>query len=248
MHIHLPKPLHGWRAFFGEVGVIVLGILIALTLEQMIETIHENKIAGEARDAVKAEVRENLWWLELRGQREPCVRRRLGELDDLLARARRGASTPLVRYLGTLPHAKITTLRWEANSEAGRASLFSADEQRTLGNMYYTTEQFREAEDQEEIIWSKMRFIQGLQQLTPLDVHDLAIFLAEAHYQNWIVLLALHRAHQWAERMHLAAANPVSVEIMKPSQEQICQPLTAPLVASDSDSGPDAFAQPGDMP
>ena len=30
MHFHLPKPLHGWREFAGEVGVIVLGVLIAL--------------------------------------------------------------------------------------------------------------------------------------------------------------------------------------------------------------------------
>ena len=33
MHIHLPKPLHGWRAFLGEVGIIVLGVLIALAAE-----------------------------------------------------------------------------------------------------------------------------------------------------------------------------------------------------------------------
>ncbi|HLY07323.1 MAG TPA: hypothetical protein VKR31_16375 [Rhizomicrobium sp.] len=30
MHFHLPKPLHGWRAIFGEVGFIVFGVLIAL--------------------------------------------------------------------------------------------------------------------------------------------------------------------------------------------------------------------------
>ena len=30
MHVHLPKPLHGWRAFFGEIGVIVIGVLTAL--------------------------------------------------------------------------------------------------------------------------------------------------------------------------------------------------------------------------
>jgi hypothetical protein len=23
MHIHLPKPLHGWRAFAGEVGIVL---------------------------------------------------------------------------------------------------------------------------------------------------------------------------------------------------------------------------------
>jgi hypothetical protein len=85
---------------------------------------------------------------------------------------------------------------------------------------------------------------QGLQQLTPLDIHDLGIFLAEARYQNWIVLLSLHRAQQWAQRMHLAPANAGQVENFKPSEVQICQKLTAPLVPS----GSDAFAEPGDMP
>ena len=30
MHVHLPKPIRGWRAFVGEVGIIAHGVLIAL--------------------------------------------------------------------------------------------------------------------------------------------------------------------------------------------------------------------------
>jgi hypothetical protein len=37
MHVHLPKPLHGWREFAGEVGIIVLGVLIALAADSLIE-------------------------------------------------------------------------------------------------------------------------------------------------------------------------------------------------------------------
>ena len=37
MHIHLPKPVHGWREFGGEVGIIVLGVLLALAAEALIE-------------------------------------------------------------------------------------------------------------------------------------------------------------------------------------------------------------------
>ena len=37
MHVHLPKPLHGWREFAGEVGIIVLGVLIALAAEATVE-------------------------------------------------------------------------------------------------------------------------------------------------------------------------------------------------------------------
>jgi len=36
-HFQLPKPLYGWRALFGEVGVIVLGVLIALGAQQFAE-------------------------------------------------------------------------------------------------------------------------------------------------------------------------------------------------------------------
>ena len=32
MHFHLPKPLHGWREFAGEVAIIVIGVLIALAV------------------------------------------------------------------------------------------------------------------------------------------------------------------------------------------------------------------------
>jgi hypothetical protein len=40
MHVELPKPLHGWRAFAGEVGVIVLGVLIALGAQQFVESLN----------------------------------------------------------------------------------------------------------------------------------------------------------------------------------------------------------------
>ena len=39
MHFHLPKPLHGWREFAGEVGIIVVGVLIALAAEQGVESL-----------------------------------------------------------------------------------------------------------------------------------------------------------------------------------------------------------------
>jgi hypothetical protein len=130
----------------------LLGVLIALGFGQIADAIHESIIAEQAREAVRAEVRENLWWLEVRERQEPCIRRRLAELGDLLARARRGESVPTIQHLGTLAHAKITTLRWQTNAQAGRTSLFSGDEQRLLGNMYYTTEQFWETQQQEEAV------------------------------------------------------------------------------------------------
>ena len=56
MHFHLPKPLHGWRELAGEVGIIVLGVLIALGAEQVVETIHDRYLAREALGHIRAEL------------------------------------------------------------------------------------------------------------------------------------------------------------------------------------------------
>ena len=54
MHFHLPKPLHGWREFAGEVGIIVLGVLIALGFEQVVEDVHWRGEVREAKAALAA--------------------------------------------------------------------------------------------------------------------------------------------------------------------------------------------------
>ena len=59
MHFHLPKPLHGWREFAGEVGIIVFGILIALGAEQVVETVHQKAELHEAEDAMVKELRDD---------------------------------------------------------------------------------------------------------------------------------------------------------------------------------------------
>jgi hypothetical protein len=85
MHIHLPKPLHGWREFAGEVGIIVLGVLLALSAEQAVEWLHWRSEVNDARRALDREVAYNLGALVKRQQEAPCVDRRLREIRALLA-------------------------------------------------------------------------------------------------------------------------------------------------------------------
>jgi hypothetical protein len=59
MHFHLPKPLHGWRAFIGEVGVIVLGVLIALAAGQAVDTLQWHNKIDDAEAAMRLELAED---------------------------------------------------------------------------------------------------------------------------------------------------------------------------------------------
>jgi hypothetical protein len=56
MHLHLPKPLHGWGQFIGEVGIIVLGVLIALGAEQIVGSIHERYLQRQSENSIRREL------------------------------------------------------------------------------------------------------------------------------------------------------------------------------------------------
>ncbi len=78
MHFRLPKPLHGWRAFAGEVGIIVVGVGIALFFEQIVQNSDWNHKVGAAEQAMK---RELLWdnapQLYQRASLQPCINAQL---------------------------------------------------------------------------------------------------------------------------------------------------------------------------
>ena len=54
--MHKPKPIRTWREFFTEIGVIVLGVLIALGLEQAMEALHWSYRVRDAETAMRAEL------------------------------------------------------------------------------------------------------------------------------------------------------------------------------------------------
>ena len=84
MHFHLPKPLHGWRAFAGEVAIIVLGVMIALGAEQVVEDWHWRNEVMDAQRALDREAAYDLGAVEKRQQEVPCIDRRLREIRTLL--------------------------------------------------------------------------------------------------------------------------------------------------------------------
>src|SRR3954469_8161771 len=59
MHFHLPKPLHGWREFAGEVGIIVVGVLIALAGAQVVEKVSWRERVHQAEASMSKELSDD---------------------------------------------------------------------------------------------------------------------------------------------------------------------------------------------
>ena len=81
MHFHLPKPLHGWREFAGEVGIIVVGVLIALGAEQVVETTHWNHAAAAARQSIDEEMQTEYFYAWEMVSAQPCIDRQLQSIE-----------------------------------------------------------------------------------------------------------------------------------------------------------------------
>lgn len=112
MHVHLPKPLHGWRAFIGEVGIIVLGVLIALSAEQLVEMVQWHRRVAEAETAMTKELAEDDGaQAEARISLSPCIARHLGELETALI-AERDRRVPFVPATLVAP----TFRTWDDNA------------------------------------------------------------------------------------------------------------------------------------
>jgi len=56
MEFHKPKPVHNWRDLFKEIGIIVIGVSIALAAEQMVEYFHWRNEVSIARKALQDEI------------------------------------------------------------------------------------------------------------------------------------------------------------------------------------------------
>jgi hypothetical protein len=56
MEIHLPGPIRTFRDFFVHLGIIILGILIALGLEQIVEARHRANIGRETVVSLRSEL------------------------------------------------------------------------------------------------------------------------------------------------------------------------------------------------
>jgi len=116
MHFVLPKPLHGWREFAGEVGIIVIGVLIALGAEQVVESWHWKHQVADFREALDSELSYDLSTYQYRLMQSGCVTARLDQLQHWLNRSRAGFNGPLLGPISMPMRLAPRTSAWQART------------------------------------------------------------------------------------------------------------------------------------
>jgi len=135
MHFHLPKPLHGWRAFIGEVGIIVLGVLIALGAEQAVDDWHWNeKVAVVRKSMLRELANDRARWEEAMTQ-APCASRDIEQLDRWAAGAP-GAAAPRVSLRLDATMFWMHSANWNLATTSQTLDHFPIEEQLAFATLY----------------------------------------------------------------------------------------------------------------
>jgi hypothetical protein len=201
MRFRLPKPLHGWRELAWEVGIIVIGVLIALGAQQIAEGIHDSTVAAATRKDIAGELNSNLMSLKLRERAESCIEKRLSELRVILAQWDETGSFKAPLWVAQTPVIEVELSRYEAALAAGRLALLSGEEQYRMGAVVARIRRFNEVQLDERLVWGKLRALQvGPKRLSVDDRTLIRAALQDASSLDYTVKVSNRQALQMARR------------------------------------------------
>ena len=129
MDIHKPKAAHSIREFLIEIGTIICGILIALGLEQVVEGLRVQREVAETREALNAEIAENVMRAKIAIAENTCS---AAIQVKALARLRGGPKPPMDARAMLLP---LSSSVWDTAHTTGVAHT-PLDEQLRFARFY----------------------------------------------------------------------------------------------------------------
>lgn len=135
MHFHLPKPLHGWRALFGEVGIIVLGVLIALSAEQAVDAWRWHQRVAVIRNSIMRELANDRARWEVDMAWAPCALSEMEQIDRW-AVGPSGAVAPRVSVLLDPKIFWMHSADWALATSSQTLDHFPIEEQLAFATLY----------------------------------------------------------------------------------------------------------------
>jgi hypothetical protein len=220
MEIHKPKPVRSWRELFSEIGIIVLGVSIALAAEQAVETLHNRDRAATARANIRAEIATELGRMNAREATEACVARRLDEVDGLIAASAAGKLPPDALWIGQPVAYIMIDGKYRAAVQSGAVSLFGDQEQAAYAGLYAVFVTYWEQVQEEAKAWGDLRTLEKHPAPSPVLDWQLRSAMQRARIARYSVDLSRENALRTATVIGVTPARARSIPMPSP-----CIPL-----------------------
>jgi hypothetical protein len=227
MHFHLPKPLHGWREFAGEVGIIVVGVLIALGAEQLLQSWHWGRETEATRQALREEAGDNLHAAALRMELSPCIDRRLQEIGAIFADHAAHRPIRLARPIGRPVSYYGSTDTWQVEVASQALSHMPLDEKIRFSTAFSNFQNLNSVLRIEQDSWLRLDVLDAPDQLQDGDWPPLRQAYAQANSLNarlQIIAADVLHSYSLGQKPHELGTDPPEVTA---AIRQFCRPLRA---------------------
>jgi len=225
MEIHKPKPVHSWREFLTEIGVVVLGVCIALAAEQAVEAIHWHNKVVEAQGVIATELAGNLSNSIRRMRTEHCTEQRLDTLAQIVDAASRSGTLPPVGDIGIPPLVQWTSGAWDSVVASQTATHFPRQQLAELAIIYGFVRKADDLNLADAQSWAALHTMVGPGRSLDSSGQDrLRAALSEARYYNRTIAILGLRIVQRMENQ--------DVQFSKDDLNLIDQARTRPLAGS----------------
>jgi len=161
VEFHKPKPVHNWREFLTEIGVVVIGVCIALAAEQTLEWLHWRSQVAEAREIIATELAYSVEGAIIRIRAQPCLERRFDELARVLDTASKSGSLPPVGDIGLPPRNAWRSGAWDSVVASQTATHFPRQQLADISHTYKALETLEQVYNSETDDWRDLYAIVG---------------------------------------------------------------------------------------
>lgn len=227
MKKRFPAPLNGWRAFAGEVGTIVLGVLLALGAQELVQNLHWKGEVRQTRKALDAELGRNLGAFNYRYNQRECVAARTAELTRWAQSIRQGSPLALKRPILAPPWFVIRTAVWEV-TDGEIAARMPLERKVGYSAFYDALQRFGEMQYAEEEAWETLAEYQSSDQLAAPELR--AVDRAITEITRFEIAVAIFKSNMDRLAGELEIKPDTETElnahpIMANRRKELCQPL-----------------------
>jgi hypothetical protein len=226
MDIHRPKPFHGWRELAKEIGVIVVGVLIALAAEQLVEQMRWEHAVYLGRQSLHDEIAWNNGFFRDRVIMAPCLQRRIDRAEALVESAGPTGSVGRFTDVAAFAGRSIETSEWESERASGTLTHFPRTELKDLGRYYAQIEPgMRDWIAVELDAWTRLSILEnGPKRLSDADIAELRVAVETARRMEYLVTL---NARRELDRSKSWGVKPVAVG--NDQIRRMCEPVGVKL-------------------
>jgi len=211
MEVHKPKPVHTWGELIGEIGIIVLGVLIALGAWQVVEILHWRHQVAETRVALRSELGDNANFAFLHRATYKCNAESLAHLRAALLKSGPAWKGQPVRYQALI--FPWDTSVWRTALTSGALAHMTAQELNGYAGAYQFPASFRDQETHAQDNAAELDLLTQDMTLGEGMRGRMLAAVSKAERENWLLAIGAKR--------FLEAAAAQSVTLSEPAKQHL---------------------------